>query len=136
MKAIFEIDMPESCNNCILSKFGKPMMINGENIALCVTWCRISGEFVDNGGFDYTTERSPNCPLKFSADRDYWKSRAEMLERALKMCCEDWTNKICKNYLGQEFEGCKNRKGFICSNWQFDEARFAADEPEKGEENS
>jgi len=123
MKAIFEMDVPESCATCKLN-------INSLGI---IQNCIGAMEYA----FTYDLKihdntRAPFCPLKFSDDRDRWQKRAEALEQVLKGDCF-----YCKHYnLERIVDDVKHRRktcGGKCSiNWQFDEARFAADEPEKG----
>lgn len=62
-------------------------------------------------------------------DRDRWKTRSEALERAIiesipcETCVCQWPKDcgLCEIYFGETNE----------NNWQFDEARFAANEPDE-----
>jgi hypothetical protein len=64
-------------------------------------------------------------------DRDYWKSRAEALERAVKLYgTADIICGTCVNHEGNS--ECNECRGNDSAMWKFDEARFA----EGGEQNA
>ena len=78
------------------------------------------------------------------AERDYWKTRAETLERALSGFCiyckraekafPDLPNSslvTCDSLKKRKIKGVAGRGGKNCPDWQFDEARFAVREPEE-----
>ena len=60
----------------------------------------------------------------FKADRDYWRERAEALERALAQVSMkyDACAQTCSNWV----DGCREDDD-LCKGGQFDEARFAKD---------
>jgi len=107
MKAILEIDVPDSCKNC-------PMMFSmsyrhyGDGPEGYKHTCALLRQKLPDFGIKYfpepLNERNSDCPLKIVedtkadttavsgmelvADRDKWKARAEAWERAIRGSCE------------------------------------------------
>ena len=57
-------------------------------------------------------------------DRDYWKAKAEALERAIKQLGKNLGSSAvyCRSCTGKDCDGCGYPNDFI--GWQFDQARF------------
>lgn len=73
-------------------------------------------EKVTAQGWHYETQRFRAIVHETRADRDRWKARAEMFERAARNECH-----TCRS--DENAENCTNCKQW--SLWEFDEARFS-----------